>query len=496
MKRTLIATRNFALMPVTLFIIVSLMVTLVSYAGPGGGPDHQESREMKTEVTIVGERFYINGEPTYKGRNWVTSYGKEYPVEGLLMNARLVQGIFDDMNPETRGQWAYPDTKQWDSDRNTGEYIDAMASWREHGMLAFTLNLQGGCPYGYCRHQPWDNSAFAPDGSLRQDYMRRLEKVLNKADDLGMVVILGYFYFGQDGNLNDEAAVIRAVENATNWVLDKGYRNVIIEINNECNVRYDDHEILQCHRVHELIRLVRDIEVNGLRLYASTSLGGGRVPPANIVDVSDYVLLHGNGVSDPERLVEMIREVREMDVYSSMPIVNNEDDQPWRVENQGWSESGNNFVEAVKNYASWGYFDFRLASEHHDHNMGYQSIPANWHITTDREISFFDLCASITGFPGTPRLLIETSMEIGKGTVKIEGKRTEAIQSVQIIVDNEVAMTLSERPYNFHLEDLPAGEHWIKARARFMSDEIEVIVESLYQRNPWWPYGGPARSGN
>lgn len=326
--------------------------------------------------------------------------------------------------------------------------------------------------------------------------MRRLEKVLNKADDIGMVVILGYFYFGQDGNLTDEAAVIRAVENATNWVLDKGYRNVIIEINNECNVRYDDHEILQCHRVHELIRLVKDIEVNGRRLYASTSMGGGRVPPFNIVDVSDYVLLHGNGVRNPERLVEMIREAREMEVYSSMPIVTNEDDQLWRVADQGWSESGNNFVEAVKNYASWGYFDFRLANEHHDYNMGYQSIPANWHITTDREINFFNLCASITGFPGTPRLLIETSKEFGKGKVEIEGEHSVAIQRIEIIVNNELVLTLSERPFNFHLEDLPAGEHWIKARARFMSDETEVMVESLYHRNSWWPYGGPARSAN
>jgi hypothetical protein len=137
-----------------------------------------QPREMKTEVTIVGQQFYINGEPTYKGRTWTTSYGGEYPVEGLLMNARLVQGIFDDVNPETRGQWAYPDTKEWDPDRNTNEFIDAMASWKEHGLLAFTLNLQGGCPYGYCRQQPWDNSAFAPDGSLRPDFMNRLGKVV------------------------------------------------------------------------------------------------------------------------------------------------------------------------------------------------------------------------------------------------------------------------------------------------------------------------------
>jgi hypothetical protein len=455
-------------------------------------------REMKTEVTIVGEKFYINGQPTYRGRTWTTSYGGEYPVEGLLMNARLVQGIFDDLNPETRGQWIYPDTKVWDPDRNTNEYIDAMASWRENGLLAFTLNLQGGCPYGYCRDQPWDNSAFAHDGSLRPGFMARLERVLNRADDLGMVVILGYYYFGQDGNLDDEAAVIRSVENATRWVLEKGYRNVLIEINNECNVSaYRDHEILQCHRVHELILVAKDVVVDGRRLYVSTSLGGGAVPPGNIVGVSDYVLLHGNGVRNPERIEEMIKQVRAMEEYTPMPIVNNEDDRPWRDEHQGWGESGNNFVTAVKNYASWGLFDFRLNDEHNDYNLGHQSIPVNWHITTDRENSFFELCREITGYPGTPKLFLEPAREVGKGTIRIEGERPGAgIQSVDIIVNNKVVATLNQRPFEFQIDGNTEAEHWVKARATYLSGDTEVAVESLYHRNPWWPYGGPARASN
>ena len=66
---------------------------------------------------------------------------------------------------------------------------------------------------------------------------------MTRADELGMVVILGIFYFGQDQRLKDEAAVRRAIENAVDWVFDRGYTNVLIEVNNECNVRYD-HAIL------------------------------------------------------------------------------------------------------------------------------------------------------------------------------------------------------------------------------------------------------------
>ena len=37
---------------------------------------------------------------------------------GLLLNSRMVQGIFDDINPETFDKWKYPDTEQWDAEQN------------------------------------------------------------------------------------------------------------------------------------------------------------------------------------------------------------------------------------------------------------------------------------------------------------------------------------------------------------------------------------------
>ena len=77
--------------------------------------------ERKTEVAIVGEAFHINGQPTYTGRTW-----QGHKIEGLLLNSRMVQGIFDDLNPETVSKWAYPDTKKWDAERNTREFLAAM----------------------------------------------------------------------------------------------------------------------------------------------------------------------------------------------------------------------------------------------------------------------------------------------------------------------------------------------------------------------------------
>jgi hypothetical protein len=357
------------------FLLVAF--TSLALAAPA---NESTAAERKTTVAIRGDAFLINGEPTYKGRTW-----KGKKIEGLLLNSRMVQATFDDLNSETVGRWAYPDTKKWDADRNTREFVAAMPEWRKHGLLAITLNLQGGSPTGYANQQPWHNSAFTADGSLRKEYLARMEKVLDKADELGMVVILGIFYFGQDERLKDEDAVKRGLDDALDWLAAKGYRNVLIEVNNECNVRYD-HAILKPERVHELIERVKK---HRGKFLAGTSYGGGTVPKENVVKASDFLLLHGNGVSKPERIAEMVRETRKVAGYRPMPILFNEDDH------FDFDKPANNFSAAVGEYASWGYFDYRMKSEGFDE--GYQSVPVNWVISSPRKKGFFKLLSEITG---------------------------------------------------------------------------------------------------
>lgn len=340
--------------------------------------------ERKTEVKIQGDKFFINGQPTYAGRTW-----KGNQVEGLLMNSRMVQGVFDDLNPETVKNWEYPDTKTWDADRNTNEFVSQMPVWKSYGLLSFTINLQGGSPFGYSQGQPWINSAFTETGELREAYFSRLEKVLDKADELGMVPIVGLFYFGQDERLEDEKAVINAVEKSVDWILNKGYTNVLIEVNNECNVRYD-HEILQPERVHELIDLIKSKEKNGRRLLVSTSYGGGTVPKENVVRSADFILLHGNGVKDPNNITAQVEATRRVSGYSNQPIVYNEDDH------FNFDQELNNFTAATAAYASWGFFDYRMKDEGFE--QGYQSVPVDWGINSGRKTGFFNLMKEITGY--------------------------------------------------------------------------------------------------
>ena len=85
-----------------------------------------QTTPRRTTVAIVRDAFHLNGKPTYQGRTW-----QGHKVEGLLFNSRMVQATFDDLNPETRDQWRYPDTKTWDADRNTREFVAAMPAWRD-----------------------------------------------------------------------------------------------------------------------------------------------------------------------------------------------------------------------------------------------------------------------------------------------------------------------------------------------------------------------------
>ena len=357
-------------LPLSLLVFVMLAGGSVAFAG-------------RTEVSIRGADFLINGRPTYEGRTWEGTR-----IEGLLLNARLVQGIFDDLNPATRDRWAYADTGRWDPDRNTNEFIAAMPAWRAHGLLAFTLNLQGGSPEGYSKGQPWENSAFAPDGSLRPAYLARLARILDRADELGMVVILGLFYFGQDERLADETAVLRAIDGTVDWLHARGDRHVLIEINNECDLLYD-HALLQPARVAEAIRRAQRPGPDGRRLLVSTSYKGNALPSPEIVAAGDFVLLHGNSVRHPARITQMVEAVKANPAYTPKPIVFNEDDH------FDFDKPENHFVAALRAGASWGYFDYRMKGE--GPADGFQSVPVDWSINSPRKRAFFAKLAEVTG---------------------------------------------------------------------------------------------------
>ncbi len=345
-----------------------------------------------TTVSIQGQDFCLNGVPTYAG-----VWHEDCRIEGLLLNSRMVQGIFDDANATTRALWNYPDGP-WDANRNTREFVQSMSAWQAHGLNAFTLNLQGGSPFGYSREQPWINSAFTAEGELKPDYLQRLALILDRADELGMTVILGLFYFGQFPRLASEQCIVQAVDNTVDWILSRYYTHVLIEIGNEVDITRTPFgygsSIIAASRCHELIQHVQERSAGRLpspagRLLVSTSLKGNSVPAARLMQCADFLLLHGNGVEDPSRIAAMVRECRQAPAYQGQPILFNEDDH------YRFGESWNNIRAALSEHAGWGFFDYRRDGE--DWCEGFQSVPVDWRISSPRKKAFFGLLSDVTG---------------------------------------------------------------------------------------------------
>ncbi len=131
------------------------------------------------------------------------------------------------------------------NETETVEFLEAMVEYKSYGVNTVGINLQGGFP-GY-EIEPstgkwYRNSAFNTDGSLKDEYMDRMRRILEKAQELDMVVNLGYFYqrqcrqaattAGLDyDHWDSEEAIYQAARNATIWLLP--YRNVFLDIVNE-----------------------------------------------------------------------------------------------------------------------------------------------------------------------------------------------------------------------------------------------------------------------
>ena len=221
------------------------------------------SKEKRcTHVKIVGEAFHINGRPTHEGRTW-----KGASIEGLLMNSRMINGLFDDLNEHTRHKlWAYPDTGKWDPDRNTDELLASLPSYVEAGLDAITVGLQGGSP---CGNNPRDGSApchdmynrdassYNKDGSLRAGAFERLERLLDRADELGMVVIVQMFYpdeafktFGSHHHGGGDDGIHNAADKTVDWLAERKYKNVLIDVCNECDCAPRPSQLCPRLRIH------------------------------------------------------------------------------------------------------------------------------------------------------------------------------------------------------------------------------------------------------
>ena len=324
----------------------------------------------KTTLSIDGSRFLINGRLTYSEIS-----GSRDSAHGLLMNARFIQGVFDDSADP--GRYARYGFDRWDADDHTDRLIEALPEWYSYGLRAFTVGFQGGGPCFTIENSTIENNPFGEDGrSLDPAYADRMDRLLKAADELGMIVIVSYFYGDQAKRISGGIGIRNAVTTASRFLKEGGYTNVIVEVANEYNIPpFKAHPIIQePEGMATLIDLARR-ESGGL---PTGSSGGGGCRQKEVVEASDVVLVHGNGQSR-QQYYNMIRDCRAW--APDKPIVCNED-----------SQAIGTLLVSEHTGTSWGYYN----------NMTKQEPPVRWGVLPGEDTFFALRVARMIGIDKEP----------------------------------------------------------------------------------------------
>ncbi len=380
-----------------------------------------------TRLDIRGEKFLINDALTYSDIE-----GSNPRAHGLLMNARFVQGIFDDAAAPAR--FARFGWERWDPERNTDALIAALPQWYARGLRAFTVGCQGGGPCFTIPSSTIENNPFGEDGrSFDPAYASRLDRLIRAADGLGMGVIVSYFYQAQTPRLRDGTSIRNAVATASGFLKDGGYTNVIIEVANEQNAHRNamisTPEGMAC-----LIELAR-AESGGLPVGCS---GTGGVIAREIVEASDVVLVHGNRQTR-QLYHNLIARVGQLG--PGKPVVCNED-----------SQALGNLQVAYDTQTSWGYYN----------NMTKQEPPADYGITPGEDTYFAYRMAMGIGIATQPIPSedqyylqgLESRMTWeGKRWIRLASLYPESINFVRFFKNDSLVFTAYDEPFSVHFEN-------------------------------------------
>ena len=248
------------------------------------------------------ELFFVRKSST----QWEETYrGSEYQrrARGKRMLVDAPQGLFED-------EWL--SEKPFDPTANTDALIAALDLYKEYGVLAVAVSLQGADP-GYSAERNGIVrksgalfgskegsliSAFARDGSLKPAWTARLAKLLKAADDRGMFVQLTYFQPAQDEALDSPEAIVAAAQNMTKWLVAGDHRNVIIDAASGWDVQGEwDHFEFIPRNIANLVTVIRE-QFNGasFSLPIGAASGPSMLYPVSLAQVCDLVLLDERGL--------------------------------------------------------------------------------------------------------------------------------------------------------------------------------------------------------
>ena len=399
----------------------------------------------KTILSISGDKFLINGKLVYE------EIGAPENMRGLLMNARFIQGVFDDKIDRTRFNRF---GRVFDPEKNTDDLIAALPEWYAMGLRAFTVGFQGGGPCFTMMQDEIDNNPFTEDGlSIDPKYLARMTRILNAADEIGMVVIVSLFYCRQIHRLNGAVAIMNAVRTASRFLREGGWKNVILEVANEYTVEpFAVAPIV--NQPQGMVALI-DIARRESGLPVGSSAGGGLVDE-EVARASDVVLIHGNGMTR-QQMVNCINKARRF--APGKPVLCNED-----------SQALSNMQAHIDMGVSWGYYN----------NMTKQEPPTDWSIINGEDRFFAWRMAHSLGLDPEPipeeeQIMLvgleNNEMTDGKCWPRVAALYPEKIDFVDFYRDNEHLGRCYDDPFT-----LGYIANWLQAPCMKAAGEWEAVI--------------------
>lgn len=155
------------------------------------------------------------------------------------------------------------------SDATTRELIENLPVYRDYGINTVSVFFMGS-RFG-------DVKGYRVDSSLDPIYTERMGRIIEAADHLGMVVLVGCLYWStskakealaptwKQGDAN------RAVANAVRWLIENSYRNVFVDVDNE-GMAHDQ----MGWNIGEMIESAHEVDPSIMVAY-----NDGDPPPAN-----------------------------------------------------------------------------------------------------------------------------------------------------------------------------------------------------------------------
>jgi hypothetical protein len=129
------------------------------------------------------------------------------------------------------------------SDESTAELIENLPVYRDHGVNCISAFFMG--------NRFTDMKGYTENGSLDPVIAERMGRIIEAADELGIVVLVGCLYWGESKGkyeswTQNEAST--AIANTVKWLAENDYRNTFVDVDNEgMGIRFggfDDRELV------------------------------------------------------------------------------------------------------------------------------------------------------------------------------------------------------------------------------------------------------------